>query len=305
MLTDFGENVLFDRKYRVIVSDVNGIGIDVSALRCTFQIEKSISETPNYAEIVLYNLSAQTENSIIKEGAKVILEAGYKNTQYGLIFSGDIVQPLRGKEDNTSYTLTLVSQDGDLFYNKGIINASFRAGQSQRDVLENIVKQSSNTLELGQISENLTQTALPRGKALFGLSRDYFRQIAKSEQAAFYINNNKIDFIKAADIPANEVIKLNGKSGLIGMPEQTEEGIQATCLLNPYLDLNKMIAVDLSSIQRQKADKNSELKNIECSGVFRIIKIAHKGDTRGDEWYTEFTAVAQPGAIPVTGNAMR
>ena len=304
-MNEFGENVLFGRNYRVIVSDVNGVGIDVSTLRCTFQIEKSLLETPNYAEIVLYNLSAQTENSIIKEGAKVILEAGYQNPQYGLIFSGDIVQPLRGKEDNTTYTLTLVSQDGDLFYNKGIINASFRAGQTQRDVLENIAKQSTNALEIGQLSDNLTPTALPRGKALFGLTRDYFRQIAKSEQAAFYINNNKIEFIKAMDLPTNEVIQLNGKSGLIGMPEQTEEGIQATCLLNPLLDLNKMVAIDLSSIQRQKADRNSELKNIAGAGIFKIIKIAHKGDTRGDEWYTEFTAVAQTGAVPVTGDCMR
>ncbi len=304
-MNELGENVLFGRKYRVIVSDVNGVGIDVSTLRCTFQIEKSLSETPNYAEIVLYNLSAQTENSIIKEGAKVILEAGYQNPQYGLIFSGDIVQPLRGKEDNTTYTLTLVSQDGDLFYNKGIINASFRAGQTPRDILENMTKQSSNALELGQLSDNLSQTALPRGKALFGLTRDYFRQIAKSEQAAFYINNNKIEFIKAMDLPTNEVIQLNGKSGLIGMPEQTEEGIQATCLLNPLLDLNKMVAIDLSSIQRQKADRNSELKNIAGAGIFKIIKIAHKGDTRGDEWYTEFTAVAQTGAVPVTGDCMR
>ncbi len=304
-MNEFKENVLFGRKYRVIVSDVNGIGMDVSTLRCTFQIEKSLSETPNYAEIVLYNLSAQTENSIIKEGAKVILEAGYQSPQYGLIFSGDIVQPLRGKEDNTTYTLTLVSQDGDLFYNKGIINASFRAGQTPRDVLENIAKQSTNALEIEQLSDNLSQAALPRGKAFFGLTRDYFRQIAKSEQAAFYINNNKIEFVKAMDLPSDEIIKLSGKSGLIGMPEQTEEGIQATCLLNPLLDLNKMIAIDLSSIQRQKAGKENEIKNIEGSGIFKIIKLTHKGDSRGDEWYTEFTAIAQTGAVPVTGDCMR
>ena len=304
-MSDFHDNVLFGRKYRVIVSDINGIGMDISALRCTFHIEKSLSETPNYSEIVLYNLSAQTENSIIKEGAKIILEAGYQNQQYGLIFSGDIVQPLRGKEDNTTYTLTLISQDGDLFYNKGIINASFRAGQTTRDILENMTKQSSNALELGQISENLSQTALPRGKALFGLTRDYFRQIAKSEQAAFYINHNKIEFVKAMDLPTNEVIKLNSKSGLIDMSEQTEEGIQATCLLNPLLDLNKMVSIDFSSIQRQKVDKENGVKNIEGFGIFKIIKLTHKGDTRGDEWYTEFTAVAQTGAVPVTGNCMR
>lgn len=142
-----------------------------------------------------------------------------------------------------------------------------------------MTKQSSNALELGQISDNLSQTALPRGKALFGLTRDYFRQMAKSEQAAFYINNNKIDFVKAMDLSTNEVIKLNGKSGLIGKPEQTEEGIQATCLLNPLLDLNKMVSVNLSSIQRQKVDKENGVKNVEGSGIFKIIKLTHKGDT--------------------------
>lgn len=66
-----------------------------------------------------------------------------------------------------------------------------------------------------------------------------------------------------------------------------------------------MIAIDLSSIRRQKVDKENGIKNIEGSGIFKIIKLTHKGDTRGDEWYTEFTAVAQTGAVPVTGNAMR
>ena len=71
LLSDYANNVLFGRKYRIIVSDNNGVGLDVSELHCTFQIEKSISETPNYSEVVIYNLSPDSENAIIKEGAMI------------------------------------------------------------------------------------------------------------------------------------------------------------------------------------------------------------------------------------------
>ena len=305
LLSDYANNVLFGRKYRIIVSDNNGVGLDVSELHCTFQIEKSISETPNYSEVVIYDLSPDSENAIIKEGAKIVVEAGYDSPQYGLIFTGDIVQPYREKEDGITYKLTLVSQDGDLFMNNGIINASYRAGQTTRRMIEEIASKSSNKIDLGSISNNLKQGALSRGKVLFGLSRDCLRQIAKSEEAAFFINDGKINLVKAEDLPEGEIISLGPDSGLIGTPEQTDDGITAQCLLNPLLNLNKFVYIDNTLIQEMKVSNDGSLKQIEGSGVYRIIKITHTGDTRGDTWYTEFTAVAQAGAKPVTGESLR
>ena len=299
------EGVLFGRKYRVIVTDNNGVGIDVSNLHCTFTVEKSMSETPNYSEIVIYNLAPQTENKIIKEGAKVILEAGYEDSHYGVIFTGDIVQPLRSKENGTDYTLTLIVQDGDLFYNRGIINTSLKAGQSLRNVINTLSNDTTENIEVGEISENLNNTSLSRGKVLFGLSRDCFRQIAKSEEGAFFINDNKINLVKADDLPKGEIISLNSNSGLIDTPEQTEEGIKAQSLLNPLLNLNKFVHIDRSLINQQRISKGQEIRQLQGEGVYRIISLTHSGDTRGNTWYTEFTAVAQIGAKPITGNSMR
>ncbi len=296
-------NVLFGRKYKVIVTDNNGVGIDISDLHCTFTVEKSMSETPNYSEIVIYNLSPQTENKIIKEGAKVILEAGYENAQYGMIFTGDVVQPLRCKENGTDYTLTLVAQDGDLFYNRGIINTSLRAGQTLRNVVNTL--NDNENIEVGEISENLSSMSLSRGKVLFGLSRDCFRQIAKSEGGAFFINDNKVNLVKAEDLPKGEVISLNSRSGLIDTPEQTEEGIKGKCLLNPLLNLNKFVYIDRSLIKQQRISNGQEIRQLQGDGVYRIISLTHFGDTRGTDWYTEFTAVSQVGAKPITGDCIR
>jgi len=292
--------ILYGRKYRVIVGD-----IDVSKLRCTFLIEKNIAETPNYSEIAIYNLAPETENQIIELGERVVLEAGYVGSQYGLIFDGDIVQPLRDKEDGTTYKLTLVSQDGDEFLNNGFVNQSFRKGQTPRTIAEKVCSTATNPVQLDFISSNLENKELARGKVVFGLARDYLHQIARTEQAAFYCNDGKVNIVKASDPPIGQIVSLSPKTGLIGTAEMTDEGIKAKCLLNPLLNLNSFVHIDNSYVRQQKATRDSQPKQMDYDGIYRIIKLKHEGDTRGDMWYTEFTAITQSGSVPNIGNSLR
>jgi hypothetical protein len=304
-MADFDGNILFGRRYRLIVGTGGGLGLDVSELRITFNIEKSMSETPNYSEISVYNLSAQTENALVQTGQRVVLEAGYDGPQYGLIFDGDVVQPYRDKEGNTTYKLTLISQDGDQFYNDGFVDASYRAGQTPRDIAGLVASTARHPLELASVSENLENKRLARGKVVFGLARDYLHQIARTEQAAFYVNDGKVNIVKAADLPQGRIISLSPSSGLIGTPEQTEDGVKAKCLLNPLLNLNSFVHIDNSYVRQIKAKRGSQPKQMDYDGVYRIIALTHSGDTRGNEWYTTFTGVAQPGLTPDTGSSMR
>ena len=292
--------ILYGRRYRVIVG-----GFNVSRLRCKFYIEKNMAETPNFSEIVIYNLSAATENQIVETGSRIVLEAGYEGSQYGLIFDGDIVQPLRDKEDGTTYKLTLVSQDGDKFLNNGFVNNSFRAGQTPRTIAEQLCGTATNPVELAFISDNLENKKLTRGKVVFGLARDYLHQIARTEQAAFYCNDGKVNIIKAPDPPSGQIVSLSPQTGLIGAAEMTDEGIKAVCLLNPLLNLNSFVHVDNSHVRQAKAQRDSQPKQMDYDGVYRIIKLAHEGDTRGGTWYTEFTAITQSGQVPNAGSSLR
>ena len=291
---------LYLRRYRVVVG-----GVDVSELRCTFYIEKNIAETPNYSEISVFNLSPETENQIIETGDRVILEAGYEGSQYGLVFDGDIVQPLRDKEGGTTYKLTLVSQDADKFLNNGFVSQSWAAGQTPKTIAQKLCSTATNPIELGYISENLENKKLTRGKVCFGLARDYLHQIARTEQAAFYCNDGKANIIKAPDPPSGQVVSLSPQTGLVGAAEMTDEGIKATCLLNPLLNLNSSVHIDNAHVREQKARRDSQPKQMDYDGVYRIIKLVHEGDTRGNVWYTQFTGIAQSGGMPNTGASMR
>jgi len=263
-----------------------------------------MTQTPNFSEISIFNLSAQSENMLVKTGQRVVLEAGYEGDQYGLIFDGDIVQPFRDKENGVTYVLTLVSQDGDQFLNNGFVNVSFRAGQTPRDIVNSVATLATNPAELASISEGLKDTRLPRGKVCFGLAKDYLCQIAKTEQAAFYVSDGKVNIVKATDVPKGQVINLTPHSGLIGAAEWTDEGVRAKCLLNPMLNLNSYVHIDPSIVREQKAQRDSQPRQVDDSGIFRIVSLIHSGDTRGTDWYTEFVAIAQTGFEPNTGSSM-
>lgn len=291
-------NVLYGRKYRLLVANNKGNALDVSDLRCTFNASKTVLMQPNYSDISIYNLSAETEATLIKEGYRVVLEAGYEGSNYGIIFDGDVIQPIREKEDGTTYKLTLRALDGDRFMNYGFVNFSFLRGLSSRAQVAQLAAKAKNPSDLGSISEELEKTKLPRGKVMFGLARDYMKQIAQTHKASFYVENGKVNIIKADEVKAGQIIDLSPQSGLIGTPEQTEFSIKVKALLNPQIHCNMLVHIDNSYIRARKAEMGQMYRQLDNDGIYRVISCNYTGDTRGDDWYVEFEAISQAGLLP-------
>lgn len=302
-------NKLYGRRYRILVVGKNGTALDVSDLRCTFQTVKLMMAQPNTSEITIYNLNASTENTLIEEGSRIVIEAGYEGNQYGVIFDGDVLQPIREKEDGTTYKLTITALDGDRFFNSGVINFSYIKGQTARDVISQIASKATVPTELGDISSSLRNDKLTRGKTVFGLGRDYLKQISEGQNATFYLDNGKVNIIKLSDLPEDEIINLSPESGLLSSPQQTDFGIRFKCLLNPRIQLNTFIKIDNRLVRESKFEpvistdgkvpsSAQVIRQLDKDGIYRIIKITHTGDTRGNDWHTECETVAQAGTLP-------
>lgn len=291
--------ILYGRRYRVIVRVGGGdTALDVSDLRCTFKIVKTFSTEPNYSEISIYNLNANTENALIQEGNRIILEAGYAGDQYGLIFDGDIIQPIRDKEEGVTYKLTLVSVDGDRFLNTGLVNFSLAKGQTARNTVTECAARAESPVQIGSVSSSIGAVQLPRGKVIFGLARDVLRQVAQSENATFYVNDGQVNIVRVTDLPEGEIIDLSPASGLVGVPAQGEYGVTAKCLLNPRININTLVHIDNSLVRARQQQIGQPVRNLDNDGIYRVIKVTHVGDTRGDEWYTEIETVTQAGILP-------
>ncbi len=111
------------RRWKLTVQTWGGLDIEIDQeLRFTFTVNKSITRIYQFSEIVIYNLSPDTETSIFKNAKSVTLEAGYQNGAYGQIFNGSVRQVIRGKENGVTYFCKLICIDGDDLLNIGFAN---------------------------------------------------------------------------------------------------------------------------------------------------------------------------------------
>lgn len=282
------------RKYRIIISHKGkNKGIEVSNLRAVFDVNKAVSGSPNNSNVTICNMASDTASSV-KRGDTVILEAGYKDGNYGMIFSGEIVQAKISKGTDVNSALVLICQDGDKLLKSKFVCTSLSAGSTSKDVVKECLSGDSGATE-GQINEQLSETALPRGKTLFGKASNYLEQVASSNSCQFYIEDGAVNIVAAEDYANNVAVELNPTTGLIGTPEQNDDGVTAQCLINPSLKLNSMVHISSSLIEEKTVSKSEKPKKLSADGIYKITKINYIGDTHGDDWYCKFEGVLVAG----------
>lgn len=243
------------------------------------------------ADILVYNLDSTTAALIKKEFTQVILQAGYVGN-FGVIFKGNIKWATVGRESATDTFLNIVAGDGDGAYNFAVVNKTVSAGSSPNDRL-NAALTSMFTQGVGQSYVGaLPATKLPRGKVMYGNARDYLRGLADTEGFTWSIQDGAIVFISQNTYLPGTAVVLTSKTGMIGTPQQTIEGIMCKCLLNPKLKIHGRVKIDNKSIQAYKlnfqvpgspANTPVPLTN---DGTYYILVAEHFGDTRGTDWYT-------------------
>ena len=277
--------------------DVDINALDLSNLRCVFQCEKSVTDTPNYSQITVYNLSQENISSI-SAGDKVILEAGYEGGNYGMIFTGQIIQPLAYRENSTDIALTLIVQDGDEYLNSAFTAQTLSKSSTQADVIRACTSGRTDVTS-GIITSQLSKSKLVRGKVLFGKSANYLKKVATGSKSQMYIEDGIINIVSATDYASNQAVELNPMTGLIGMPEQTDDGVQGQCLINPSIKLNTLIYINSKLVtQKQVEEGETKYTAVNADGIYRIVKLSIEGDTHGDQWYQTFEAITQSGAKP-------
>lgn len=295
---------LYGRRYRVIIAMEDGTSLDVSQLRCTFNIVKSAYLECNTSTVKIYNLNPDDENRLIKSGHTIIIEAGYAGSSYGVIFKGNIVQPLRSKENGVDYCLTLVSMDADRYVAYGLVAVALSAQQSARDAVDACVSKAGDVtkenfnVEEGVISNKTTQIKYPRGKVLFGSPTQYLSQISKSVNTTYYAEDGTINIIAPDELADDEILDLSPDSGLIGTPTQGTYSISCECLLNPRIKTNTLFHIDNKRITNYQYTPGQSVRGLDTNGIYRVIKLTHSGDTRGSSWKTSIEAISQAGILP-------
>ena len=297
------DQLQYIRRCNLIVANEAGEGLDLSSLRITFKIKKSDAQTPNTAEIRVYNLAEETANRIRKEFQNITLQAGYESN-YGLIFNGNIKQIRFGRENGTDTFIDIAAADGDDAYNFAVVNTTLAAGSKQSD---QIGAAAGSMAGRGVATGHIDATGdakLPRGKVMYGMARNYLRQSAEASNTSWSIQDGKVQFVSLTGVLPNQAVLLNSKTGLVGQPEQTNDGIKVRCLLNPMLRIGGKVQINEKDVAEAKLpDTNKDAQAnkpaaIEADGFYRLLVVEHSGDTRGNDWYSDLVCLGVDATAP-------
>ncbi len=294
----------YKRKISLIVSNQSGDGLDLSELRIVFDIKLTDSQTPNTCQIRVYNISRDLVARIKKEYTVVTLQAGYESN-YGTIFEGNIKQVIYGSENQTETFMDMAAGDGDSAYNYAVVNKTLSSGATQEDIInESLTPMADHDVSKGYVADTGSQQ-LPRGKVMYGMSREYLRKVANNTQTTYSIQAGKFQLVKLTGVLPGEAIVLSSKTGMIGTSDQTNDGILVTCLLNPNLKIGGSVHIDEKSVQEElieDTDNNDQVNTpspISEDGFYRIYTIEYEGDTRGNDWYAKMTCLSMDKTQPL------
>ncbi len=289
------QQTLWIRQFSLVVGDDAGNALDLSQLQIRFTITSSTRQTPRTLEARIYNLSDETAQSIQDEYTRVQVSAGYENGPFGLIFDGSICQLRRGRESAIDSYLDILAADGDEAYNNSTVATSLAAGWQPADV-QNTLIGTMNGISLGN-SPDLAQTQAPRGKVLYGMTRDHLRTFSEANGVEWNLEQGRINFVSKSGYIPGEAVVLSSATGLIGVPEQTIDGVNVRALLNPNIKTGRILQIDNASIASTQFNRQigldvSRLPDLDRDGMYKVYSLRHLGDTRGNAWYTEAICAA-------------
>ena len=151
------------------------------------------------------------------------------------------------------------------------------------------------------ITKDLKVKTLPRFKMLWGDPTDILRDVAIENDCHWYVTDDTLafGFLQELEDRANAIV-YSPETGLIGSPQQTQEGVNFRILLDPRIHIKKpgmQIKLDNSLIQIQKRYQNQVVLPLDQDFYCMVGKFHHSGDTRGNNWYTHIMGLNTIGRL--------
>jgi len=281
-------------------------------LRCKFEIKNTMIPTPNVAVIRVFNPAPATVNAVVNEFNRVTLSAGYLNGKFGTIFDGWITQFRFGAETPVDKFVELTAQDGDLAINEATLNTVLLPGfNSPQSVGEVIAKAMAGKGAPNADLSHLGVVPNARPVILWGLAAEHMDTVTKSTNTVWSIQQGKLVVIPASGAKSalgTQVV--NALTGLIGFPTVTNDGIELRTLMNPFAAIGQFVRINNAEINQviagvggQGGSFQSVLQqagggfglgfyaSISEDNTYLVANVGFSGDTRGQDWYTDYIAI--------------
>ncbi|WP_058909740.1 baseplate hub protein [Entomohabitans teleogrylli] len=235
--------------------------------------QKTANTLQNECTIKIGNLSKPVRHYLITETSpynlprkrkRIVLYAGRQSYGSFKLFEGDILSCTPSQPPDVM--LTIKAKTGAYFMSESTTN-SYAGPTSLNTIARDTASGMGLTLNF-QARDKLVSNYNYSGAKLQQVNK-----LAEAGSYNAYVDDDRL-IIKNADAPLeNLAITLNKNTGMIGMPEITEQGIKVKYLLDPESRPGARLTVE------------SELNPV-TSGSFVIYKINFEVCNRETSWYT-------------------
>jgi hypothetical protein len=269
-------------------------------LHITFDTTQTILQAMWMCDVVIYNLNAQQSQTVINYGMTLTLEAGYQDGAFGTIFEGTIFQPMWEKERGVDWKLTLRCIVGPIEVGDNFIGRTVVGGRTQRQLAAEMVGGATTPITL-QMDRDIPNKTITRATTYFGQPNDLLQYIADTNNALLWFSHLTAHINQLRLDTTAPQWDIGPDNGLIGSPDQTQDGAVMQMLLKPDLVLLGQIKIKQGTVIRQmprEVGPHGTLPTILPSdNTYVIGRIRHYGDSRGNEWYTDVTGFVNAGEI--------
>ena len=251
-------------------------------LTIKFSVPFGDNEKVDTIDIQVYNLKDETINSISTNQA-AILSAGYIDDN-GVIFSGSLKKK-ETKWEGLDKITTFKCIDCSLDYTNGVVKRTYGRNTHASLILRELARDAG--LAIGDLDLPI-DFIYRSGKALNGKIKFQIAEIAKDCKAKQYVNKNRL-YVRDRAKGDKIGLDISKETGLIDEPEEVEEEVKdekKSKSKSPKKKKLKGYKVKLLLNHKITTDVIIKLTSRKVSGVFRVSKGEHKGDTSGTEYYT-------------------
>lgn len=254
------------RDYRLTVGVGSKAVIVEPPFRMSFTADKTISVALNKAKISVWGLQQSTRLKLVKdEWSKdyfpIQLEVGYEG-KIESVFKGS-VRSGEFARDGADFVSTLDCFDGGFDTINSFTNT---VASGKKQAIESALADMPNTA-LGMITK---AGDLIRPRILVGNSTALIEGLL-DEDDEFFIDDEQLYVIKAADTRSNFAPLVSAKTGLLNTPVVSKGKLTFDTILNPTLKIAGLCKVESKF-------------NPNVNGVYRIEQMTYSGDTHGGDW---------------------
>lgn len=262
-----------------------------AGFRVAFSVQKSIESSSNSAQCSIFalNESSRSELESTKRPAFVI-DAGYRDLS-GVIFSGEAIRPTSTLSP-TGWVTRVEASDGHSAQ-RAIVNTTLGKGAGVGQVFETLAKSMGVSAQsvIDRASAGDFDGAIKSfagGLTMSGTAKGQLDRLTSSLGLEWSIQDGELVVLQAQEVRPGEAVRMAPTTGLLGSPELVQDAsrpgkkiVRLRSMLNPRINPGVRLAVESKTV----------------SGVFKVTRVGHAGDTFGTNWTSSVEAIELTGVI--------